>query len=78
MVDRLTDKNCWEILGIVGRFVTSSGEIKEHALDLKCTENRSAVDLLAVLWQSLADEEISTYGIVDQCYDGANVMSGEL
>ena len=69
MVDMSSDKNRREILGIVVR----SGEINEHALDLKYTENRTALDELAVLLQSFADEETSTDGIVAQCYASLHV-----
>ena len=81
MADGSTDKNEREILGVVVRFVTSSGEIKKHALNLKYTEDRSAAGVLAVPLLTLADgeedEAIGTDGIVSQCYDGESVMAGE-
>ena len=81
MVDGSTDKNWREIVSVIVRFVTSSGEIKGHVLNLKYTEDRSAAGLLAVLLQTLADgeegEAIGTDGIVAQCYDGSSVMAGE-
>ena len=77
MVDGSTDKNRREIVGIVLRYVTSSDEVEEHALNVKYSEDRSAKGLLNVLLESLKEQGIDSGGIVSQCYDGANVMSGE-
>ena len=76
MADGSTDKNQREIFGIVVCYVTPQGDVKEHALDLKYAENRSAEGLLEILLQSLKKEEVNVGGIAAQCYDGANVMSG--
>ena len=77
MVDGSTDKNRRGIVGIAVRKVTASGEMAEHALDLKHAEDRSAKGLLEILLQSLKEEGIDLRGIAAQCYDGANVLSGE-
>ena len=63
-------------MGIVVRYVSASGEITEHALNLKHGEDRSAKGLLEILLQTLK-EGIDLGGIASECYDGANVMSGE-
>ena len=76
MVDGSTDKNRREIVGIVVRYVTASGEKTKHALDLKHIEYHSAKSLLEILLQSLKEEGIDLERITAQCYNGANVMSG--
>ena len=77
MVDGSSDKFWREIEGMVVRYVNASGRIEEQAPDIKEALDRSAKGLLELLMSSLTAEGITCDGIASQCYDEANVMSGE-
>ena len=50
--------------------------MKEHCIDLKGIEDRSAKGILTFVESTLKKFQISLGGIVSQLYDGASVMSG--
>ncbi len=76
LADGTTDKNRVEIQGLVIRFMYTDGTMKEHCLDIKGIEDRSAQGILSFIESTLKKRQISLGGIVSQSYDGASVMSG--
>ena len=77
MADGTTDKNKKEIQGLVCRYMSSSGQIEEHCLDIEGIEDRSAKGIFEFIKNTLQDFDISIDGLVSQSFDGASVMSGE-
>ena len=77
MADGTTDKNRKEIQGLVCRYMSSSGQIEEHCLDIQGIEDRSAKGIFEFIKNTLQDFDISIDGLVSQSFDGASVMSGE-
>ena len=76
MADGTTDKNRHEIQGLVCRFLSSAGDIREHCLNIEGITDRSSQGVLNFITSTLKNFHVSTDGIVSQSYDGASVMSG--
>ena len=56
--------------------MSTDGTMKEHCIDLKGIENRSAKGILSFIESTLKKLQNSMGGIVSQSYDGASDMSG--
>lgn len=76
MADGTTDKNRHEIQGLVCRFLSSDGDIREHCLNIEGLTDRSARGVFEFITSTLKTFHVSPDGIVSQSYDGASVMSG--
>ena len=76
MADGSTDKNGKEIEGFVIRYIDMVElVVKEHCIDVVRADDRSAPGILELMLKSLKKIDLKG-GVVSQCYDGANVMSG--
>lgn len=78
LCDETSDITHQSKCSLVLRFVYE-GEVFEHLIDLiDVSEDRSAQGLSDKIMESLNDYDIdSSFEIIGQSYDGANVMSGE-
>ena len=76
LADGTTDNNRTEIQGLVIRFMSTDGTMKEHCIDLKGIGDRSAKGIVSFVEGTLKNFQFSFGGIVSQSYDGASVISG--
>ncbi|CAB4015919.1 zinc finger MYM-type 1 [Paramuricea clavata] len=77
IADGTTDKNRKEIQGIVCRYLSSDGNVKERCINVKGIDDRSAKGIFKFIKEALVQFNISVDGLVSQSFDGASVMSGD-
>lgn len=77
MADGTTDKNGVEVQGLVYRYLSADGKVKENCLNVKGIHDRSAKGVFGFAKEPLDEFKISPDGLVSQSFDGARVMSGD-
>ena len=77
MADGTTDKNRKEVQGLVCRYWSPGGNVKEHCLNIEGVDERSAKGIFGFIKKTLDKFGIGMDGLVSQSYDGASVMSGD-
>ena len=77
MADGTTDKNRKEVQGLVCRYWSPGGNVKEHCLNIEGVDDRSAKGIFGFIKKTLDKFGIGMDGLVSHSYDGASVMSGD-
>ncbi|KAJ6639835.1 Zinc finger MYM-type protein 1, partial [Pseudolycoriella hygida] len=76
LVDGTKDRSHTECVSIAGRYL-KNGQLQESLISLETTEKFDAKTNAELVLQSLEDCGLDSKRILSQCYDGANVMSGD-